>query len=68
VPAFTNAKPNVPELFKEIMRVDAQLEAELVKSAIPFEAYKLVARKRELMAAAEKALHWNVDKGNTAKV
>jgi len=63
---FSNGKQNIPLLFEEIMRVDEELTAMLSGPAIPFDAHKLIARKRELMSAAEKALHWNTDKGNTA--
>jgi hypothetical protein len=65
MPAYTNATQTIPELFKEIMRIDDQIEQKLIQSAIPFDTHKLIARKRELMSAAEKALHWNVDKGAT---
>ena len=63
---YTNAKQSIPELFKEIMRVDDEIEQKLIQSSIPFDTHKLIARKKELMQAAEKPLHWNVDKGNTA--
>ena len=61
---FSNGKQNIPPLFMEIMRLDEELDGFLSRPVIPFKTHKIVARKQELMRAAEKALRWNTDKGN----
>ncbi len=64
----STGQQRIPELFQEIMRIDDQLAAAFSDETgtIPFETYRLIERKRELMRAAEAALAWNTNKGNTA--
>lgn len=62
----SNARQNIPALFIEIMNVHEQLGAILAQPVIPFGSWRLVRRNQDLKRAAEKSLHWNVDKGNTA--
>jgi hypothetical protein len=74
MPAYTNACQRIPALFEEIMRNHrdvACLKAVVTKSSIvPWHAVlslkRLRAEMREFRRGAEKALRWNVDKGNTA--
>jgi hypothetical protein len=66
--SYVTSKPNVPNLFKVIMENDRQRAALKAASVIPFEAYRSLSSERtEFRRAAEKALQWNVDKGNTAR-
>lgn len=71
----SNGSQNIPELFLEIMRHDAlepSIPTPLVSGVLPFGPWVRWKRKhdvwktrqRELIAAAEKALRWNTDKGN----
>lgn len=67
----SNSKQRIPELFLEIMRVDDELQQMLAYRAVSgapysFEDYsRLKKRKAELRKAAEIALAWNHNKGNT---
>jgi hypothetical protein len=68
MPAYTNATTIVPPLFQEIMRNDREITDWKGRKVIVMDiAKRTLKRKRELMAAAEKALKWNVDKGNKAR-
>lgn len=59
--------PHVSELFKEIIRNDNERDALRKQSVVPFDkGSALVREKREYRRAAEKALAWNTNKGNTA--
>lgn len=69
--AYSNAKPNVPALFKEIMRNDEERAAIRAKLSEMTQAewarLKELGRERQdYRRAAERALHHNVDKGNLA--
>lgn len=58
-------KPNVPPLFKEIIRNHNERYALRQHRVIPFETLVRLRREsRDYRRAAEKALAWNVDKGN----
>lgn len=68
---------HIPELFKEIIRHDAARPPPPVSkqnNVLDFEAYRdwwqrmepWLKRQQELVAAAERALAWNHNKGNTA--
>lgn len=72
MPAYTNARPNVPKIFQEIMKNDTQRGDILAKGAdmttADWKRLKELAKdkKDNLRPGAEKALRWNTDKGNTA--
>lgn len=71
MPAFTNAKTHVPALFQEIMRNHNEQQAILDKGeTMSTEEWcrlrELKDEMKEYRRAAEKALHWNADKGNLA--
>lgn len=71
MPAFTNAKTQIPDLFKEIIRNHNEQQAITDKGEhmSTDEWVKLGALKlemKEYRRGAEKALHWNADKGNLA--
>lgn len=58
------ATPHVPQLFKEIIRNDAERAALQELSVIPFNAMAgLIREKRGYRRAAEKMLSWNKNKG-----
>jgi hypothetical protein len=67
----SNSRQRIPELFQEIMRVDDALEKMLGYRAVAgalysFEDYvRLKNRKAELRKAAEIALQWNHNKGQS---
>lgn len=68
MPAYTNAKQVIPELFKQIVRNDNQLREIRALPVIPLiEAASLVHERREYRRAAEQMLKWNTDKGDKAK-
>lgn len=68
---FSNAKQSIPRLFVAIMENDdlrAQLLArgpEITKSEWN-ELKRLRRERKDFSAAAEKTLHWNVDRGALA--
>ena len=68
--AWSNAKPNVPPLFREIVKNDARRAEIKAMPVVPWERAQehaaLVREKRDFRQAAEKALRWNADKGNMA--
>lgn len=70
--AYTNATQNIPALFEEIMTVNREQEEIRTKDGVVLTVTnwcrmkELRHRMSDLRRAAEKALHWNVDKGNTA--
>lgn len=69
MPAYTNARPCVPELFKEILRNDAVLQSMVcgvpeISAEFREEWKTRRERKLELIRHAEKTLRWNTDKGN----
>lgn len=71
MPAFTNAKQQIPDLFKEIMRNHAEQAAIREKgfgmSQIDWRQLKILrCEMAEYRRGAERMLHHNVDKGNTA--
>lgn len=58
-------KPNVPPLFRAIIKNDAEREELKGRQVIPFEtACRLARERRDFTRQAEKVLVWNVDKGN----
>jgi len=69
----SNSKQRIPALFQEIMKIDDELETVTgyrSHAGLPvrFEKYAaLKKRKTELRKAAEAALKWNHNKGNTEK-
>lgn len=64
---YSNGRQNIPNLFKEIMANDAARDTLRAQPVIDFaEGKRLVREKRDFRRAAEKMLHWNVDKGNAA--
>jgi hypothetical protein len=72
MPAYTNAKQNIPPLFKEITRNHAETAALRNADAVvvPLAAVSNLKRLRDEMSeyrrGAERALRWNTNKGNTA--
>jgi hypothetical protein len=62
----SNARQRIPDLFVVIMGVDEKIDVGRACCPIDFKAMKeLKARKAELRRAAEIALSWNHNKGNT---
>lgn len=52
--AYTNAKQHIPELFKEIMKLDARLAPMRAAKIVTFGWWKgEMMRKRELLRGAE---------------
>lgn len=63
---FSNGRQNIPPLFLEIMIVQKELANLTRQNVIEMDAYlDLSKRMEDLRRAAEKALRWNTDKGNT---
>lgn len=62
----SNARQRIPELFKVIMEVDEKIDEAKSCCPLDFKTLKeLKTRKAELRKAAEVALSWNHNKGNT---
>lgn len=65
----SNSKQRIPELFQEIMRVDDEIDATISSGLSSQDKWikvlQLKKRKRELRKAAEVALQWNHNKGNS---
>ena len=60
-------KQHIPALFKEIIRAHDLHDALKREAIIPFQTYKDLHKSiRELRKAAELALQWNFNKGNTS--
>lgn len=65
MPAYTNAKQRIPDLFRKIMVNHAELAAAKAEKVIDWtRARTLVILKRSYRAEAEVALRWNTNKGN----
>jgi hypothetical protein len=68
---FSNAQQNVPPLFREIIRNQAERRALTAGNVVPFSVAPEVRRLRKEMddyrGAAEKALRWNLDASNNAR-
>jgi hypothetical protein len=64
---FTNAPQRIPPLFKEIIDTHAQIAACDLSTLEGWRQRKaLRGRMADLRRAAEEALRWNHNKGNTA--
>lgn len=70
MPAFANARPHMPQVFKDILINDARREALRDGSAAGVmtqtdwrELRELVSDRQSLRRGAELALRWNTDKG-----
>lgn len=68
--AYTNAKQCIPGLFMEIMRNQAERQALAAPPLITMGEVRqhatLMREMAEYRRGAERALRWNIDKGNTA--
>ena len=70
MPAFTNAKPHIPLVFREIMKNHDQrmaihaLGANMTQADWRQLGILQQDKKRNLIPSAEKMLRWNVDKGD----
>lgn len=65
MPAYTNAKQRIPDLFRKIMVNHAELAALKAEQVIDFARGKtLVILRRVYRAEAEVALRWNTNRGN----
>lgn len=66
MPAYTNAKQVIPNVFKCVMEIDIKQQELRRLDVIPFApAVELIRDRRNLRASAEKMLRWNTDKGAT---
>lgn len=69
MPAYTNAKQTIPDLFQEIIRNHDQreyLRAPKIITLGEARAYRVLQDEMErFRVGAEKVLCWNTDKGNT---
>lgn len=64
---FTNAMQRIPPLFKEIVATHAKIDACDLSTLDGWRQRKaLRGRMADLRRAAEQALAWNHNKGNTA--
>lgn len=65
MPAFSNARQHIPDVFKRIIVNHNELDALKAEPVIDFKrARTLLAIKRDYRREAEVMLRWNTDKGN----